>query len=188
MSGEALFSVRNLHKRYSGVVAVDDVSFDVRAGSITGLIGPNGSGKSTTIDCISGVQKCDGGQWTLEGKPLQGRSAHYHALSGLTRTFQAVRSYEDFTLKESVQVACQEHEHVGWLETFFETGRVRSIEAENASRAEELLHMVGLSPYVNAPVAVLSYGQRKLLSIACAMASDPKLVILDEPVSGSIRP
>lgn len=179
-----LFSVRNLVKRYGGIVAVNDVSFDVEQGSITGLIGPNGSGKSTTIDCISGVQKANGGQWSLGGQPLENLSPQRHALSGLIRTFQTIRSYEDFTLIESVLVAAQEHQRIGWWSAFASTAQVREIEQSSKARAAELLEMVGLSPYANAPVAVLSYGQRKLLSIVCAMASEPRLVILDEPVSG----
>lgn len=179
-----LFSVRNLVKRYGGVTAVNDVSFDVEAGSITGLIGPNGSGKSTTIDCISGVQKANGGEWSLDGQPLQGLSPQSHALKGLTRTFQTIRSYEDFTLIESIKVATQEHQRIGWFSAFASTAKVRAIEEAGTARAWELLEMVGLTAYAQAPVAVLSYGQRKLLSIVCAMASEPRLVILDEPVSG----
>jgi branched-chain amino acid transport system ATP-binding protein len=179
-----LFSVRNLVKRYGGVLAVNDVSFDVEAGSITGLIGPNGSGKSTTIDCISGVQKANGGQWSLDGRQLEGLPPQRHALAGLVRTFQTIRSYEDFTLVESILIAAQEHQDIGWWSAFATTARVREVERTNRARAAELLEMIGLSPYADAPVAVLSYGQRKLLSIVCAMASGPRLVVLDEPVSG----
>lgn len=182
--GKNLFSVRNLVKRYGGVVAVNDVSFDVEEGSITGLIGPNGSGKSTTIDCISGVQKANAGRWSLDGKALEGLPSHRHALSGLIRTFQTIRAYEDFTPIESIVVAMQEHQRVGWWNAFAATGQIRDIEGASRAKAGELLEMVGLSPYADAPVAVLSYGQRKLLSIVCAMASQPRLVILDEPVSG----
>jgi branched-chain amino acid transport system ATP-binding protein len=179
-----IFSVRHLEKRYRGVVAVDGVSFDVAAGTITGLIGPNGSGKSTTIDCITGFQKADGGAWSLEGRSLAGQSAHAHALAGLARTFQAVRAYENFTLVDNLAVAAQARDRIGWTAAFFGTAALREAEASARARARELIALVGLAPYADAPASVLSYGQRKLLAIAATMMGDPKLVVLDEPVAG----
>jgi branched-chain amino acid transport system ATP-binding protein len=103
----ALLQVRNLTKRYFGLTAVDDVSYDVEAGAIVGLIGPNGSGKSTSIDCISGFQPADGGRWSLDGIDLTGLAPHRVARAGLTRSFQTVRAYDELTLLENLQVAAQ---------------------------------------------------------------------------------
>jgi branched-chain amino acid transport system ATP-binding protein len=180
----ALLQVRNLTKKYFGLTAVDDVSYDVQAGAIVGLIGPNGSGKSTSIDCISGFQAADVGRWSLDGVDLTGLAPHRIARAGLTRSFQTVRAYDELTVLENLQVAAQENDGVGWLPALLHTATVRAAEAAAEARARDLLVTVGLSDYADAPAAILSYGQRKLLAIAASMMSHPKLVVLDEPVAG----
>ncbi len=177
-------SVRNLSKHYRGVKAVDGVSFDVMRGSITGLIGPNGSGKSTTIDCISGFTSADCGEWRVDGRVLTGTSAHQHSAAGLVRTFQNVRCYESMSVLENLRMAVVAKESVGLWSAFL--GSLRASAADEAARQHglELLELIGLSAYAEAPSSVLSYGQRKLLSIASTMMSKPRLVILDEPVAG----
>ena len=111
----AILSVTDLRKAYSGVHALDGVSFDVEAGSITGLIGPNGSGKSTAIDCISGFQKLDGGKVVLAGNDITGKVAHHIARAGLMRTFQTVRIYERLSLRDNLAIAAQQFDqcHLG---------------------------------------------------------------------------
>ena len=111
----ALLQVRNLTKKYYGLTAVDDVSYDVEAGTIVGLIGPNGSGKSTSIDCISGFQPADGGTWALDGLDLTNLPPHRIARTGLTRSFQTVRAYDELTLLENLCVAAQENDGISWL-------------------------------------------------------------------------
>jgi branched-chain amino acid transport system ATP-binding protein len=179
-----LLQVRGLTKSYLGLTAVDDVSYDVERGSIVGLIGPNGSGKSTGIDCVSGFQRPDAGEWFLDGQCLSGLPPHRIARTGLTRTFQTVRAYDDLTLLENLCVAAQEGDGEGWWAAFRRSSAVRAKEAQALARARELLRGVGLSQYEEAPAGVLSYGQRKLLAIASSMMAHPKLVILDEPVAG----
>ena len=180
----ALLQVRNLTKRYFGLTAVDDVSFDVEAGAIVGLIGPNGSGKSTSIDCLSGFQPADGGRWSLAGVDLTALAPHRIARAGLTRSFQTVRAYDELTLLENLQVAAQENDEIGWLPSLLHGAKVRAAEAAAEARARDLLATVGLADYADAPAAILSYGQRKLLAIAASMMSRPRLVVLDEPVAG----
>ena len=180
----ALLQVRNLTKRYFGLTAVDDVSFDVEAGAIVGLIGPNGSGKSTSIDCISGFQPADGGRWSLAGVDLTALAPHRIARAGLTRSFQTVRAYDELTLLENLQVAAQENDEIGWLPSLLHGAKVRAAEAAAEARARDLLATVGLADYADAPAAILSYGQRKLLAIAASIMSRPRLVVLDEPVAG----
>ncbi len=179
-----LLTVDELSKRYYGLTAVDSLSFAVPAGGIVGLIGPNGSGKSTTIDCISGFQAADGGRWSLDGVELTHLPPHRHAMAGLTRTFQAVRSYDELSLLDSLAIAAQEHDGHGWWAAFRSSPSLRRAEAAAAGRAMELLGLVGLGEYAEAPASILSYGQRKLLAIAAAMMPRPKLVVLDEPVAG----
>jgi branched-chain amino acid transport system ATP-binding protein len=179
-----LLQVRGLTKKYLGLTAVDDVSYEVEAGTIVGLIGPNGSGKSTSIDCISGFQPANGGQWSLGGVDLTGLPPHKIARAGLTRSFQTVRAYDELTLLENLCVAAQETDGVGWLQALWRGKPLRAAESAAEARAHDLLATVGLADYATAPAAILSYGQRKLLAIAASMMSRPRLVVLDEPVAG----
>jgi branched-chain amino acid transport system ATP-binding protein len=179
-----LLQVRGLTKKYLGLTAVDDVSYEVEAGTIVGLIGPNGSGKSTSIDCISGFQPANGGQWSLGGVDLTGLPPHKIARAGLTRSFQTVRAYDELTLLENLSVAAQETDGVGWLQALWRGKPLRAAESAAEARAHDLLATVGLADYATAPAAILSYGQRKLLAIAASMMSRPRLVVLDEPVAG----
>ena len=180
----ALLQVRGLTKKYLGLTAVDDVSYEVEAGTIVGLIGPNGSGKSTSIDCISGFQPANGGQWSLGGVDLTGLPPHKIARAGLTRSFQTVRAYDELTLLENLCLAAQETDGVGWLQALWRGKPLRTAESAAQARAHDLLATVGLADYATAPAAILSYGQRKLLAIAASMMSRPRLVVLDEPVAG----
>jgi branched-chain amino acid transport system ATP-binding protein len=180
----ALLKVRDLTKRYLGLTAVDNVSFEVEAGTIVGLIGPNGSGKSTSIDCISGFQPADAGQWFFDGLDITGMAPHRIARAGLARTFQTVRAYDELTLLENLCVATQENDGIGWMQALLRGKRLRSADAAAEARGRDLLATVGLADYAEAPAAILSYGQRKLLAIAARMMARPRLVVLDEPVAG----
>jgi branched-chain amino acid transport system ATP-binding protein len=179
-----LLDVRGLTKRYLGLTAVDGLSYQVEAGSIVGLIGPNGSGKSTSIDCISGFQPADGGEWFLDGEPLAGLPPHRIAHAGLTRTFQTVRAYDELSLLDNLRVAAQETDGHGWWAALRRSAALRESESRTANRARSLLETVGLARYADAPAAILSYGQRKLLAIAASIMAHPRLVVLDEPVAG----
>lgn len=179
-----LFQVRGLCKAFAGVPAVDDLSVDIEDGSIVGLVGPNGSGKSTTIDCLTRFQTADAGAWSLAGTDLSATSRYRIAHAGVTRTFQAVQAYGRLSVLENLCVACQEFDSVGWIDSIFGTSRLRAAEAEILDRAHALLEIVGLAHMTDAPVQILSYGQRKLLAIAGAMINAPRLTFLDEPVAG----
>ena len=179
-----LLAVEGLRKSYLGVSAVDDVSFTVAPGEIAGLIGPNGSGKSTTIDCLSGFQRADAGRWSLDGTALTGRAPHAIARCGLTRTFQTVRCYDALSLVENLTCATEARRPVGWGDAFFASAKLRAHEAAARGRALELLELVGLTRYADAPAGILSYGQRKLLALAGALMTEPKMILLDEPVAG----
>lgn len=179
-----LFEVRGLTKRYLGLTAVDDLSYAVEAGAIVGIIGPNGSGKSTGVDCISGFQAPDAGRWFLDGQELSGMPAHRIARAGLIRTFQNVQAYEELSLIENLCVARQEGDGVGWMVALRRGAALRQSELAARARGLELLELLGLVDYAEAPAAILSYGQRKLLAIAACLMASPKLIVLDEPVAG----
>ncbi|MCB2041985.1 MAG: ABC transporter ATP-binding protein [Rhodoferax sp.] len=183
-AARSVLEVHGITKRYLGLTAVDALSYQVEAGSIVGLIGPNGSGKSTSIDCISGFQRADAGEWFLDGAPLTGLAPHRIALAGLTRTFQTVRAYDELSLVENLCVASQESDGIGWWQALRRSSAMRQKETAAETRGLALLETVGLSAYARAPAAVLSYGQRKLLAIAASMMARPRVVVLDEPVAG----
>ena len=167
-----------------GVHAVDGASITVTEGSITGLIGPNGSGKSTIIDCVSGFQRRDSGDIIFAGRDIGGLRPEQIACAGLTRTFQDVRVFDRFSLIENLMVGEEPFEGVGWGGALLRTGRFRAAREKAEARARDLIGIVGLTRLVDAPAAVLSDGQKKLLALAAALMAEPKLVILDEPVAG----
>jgi len=175
----SLLHVEGLCKSFAGIRAVDDLSFSIEAGSVTALIGPNGSGKSTTIDCISGFTKADAGRVTLAGRDITGAPAHAVASAGLMRTFQNVRVYERFSLRDNLRMAA------GGTAAAKPWHLLRSAKRIPATALiDEYIERVGLKTYREAPAAILSYGQRKLLALAAALISRPAIVVLDEPLAG----
>lgn len=179
-----LLKIENLSKSFSGVHAVQDVSFAIQPNTITGLIGPNGSGKSTLIDSISGFQRVDSGRVLFQGTDITNWEPHRVARLGLVRTFQTVRVYDDMSLRQNLVQATQPFDGANWLDDFFRTSRYRRGQAEAADRANYLLDLIGLKRKQEAPAAILSYGQKKLLALGAALMTRPKLVVLDEPVAG----
>jgi len=162
---DPLLEVRNLTVRYGGVTAVDDVSLSVYEGQIVGLIGPNGAGKTTTIDALCGFHGCEG-TVLLNGRDVGGCSPHVRAGRGLARTFQLAGVSDDLTVAENVEV-----------------GQQRST-GNDAEALDGILHDLGLTDMRELQVSVLSQGQRQLVSVARALASEPKLLLLDEPAAG----
>ncbi|TGS87420.1 ABC transporter ATP-binding protein [Mesorhizobium sp. M3A.F.Ca.ET.174.01.1.1] len=183
-SDKPLLSVQNLRKSFSGIKAVSDLSFTVSRGEIVGLIGPNGSGKSTSIDCVTGFTKSDRGTTTLDGVELSHARPEQIAQAGLARTFQNVRVYDRLTVTENVLIARQAYDGVSWWKVLLGSLASRAAERRAEDRGRELIHLVGLGAMSTFPAAFLSYGQKKLLALAMALMSDPKIVILDEPLAG----
>ena len=170
-AGQVLLSVRNVSVRYGEVVAVDDVSFDVEAGTIVGLIGPNGAGKTTLIDAISGYTASTG-TVTFNGRSLNGLKPHQRIRAGLGRTFQGVELYEDLTVEENVSVGEEAARHGG---DHYDLGPEGPAALFRALRLDEVR---------DRPVRELSAGYRQLVSVARALAGRPRVVLLDEPASG----
>jgi ABC-type branched-subunit amino acid transport system ATPase component/ABC-type branched-subunit amino acid transport system permease subunit len=164
-STAALLQVRGLTVRYGGVVAVDDLSFTVPEGRITGLIGPNGAGKTTTMDAICGFASCQG-TIELSGRSLHGLMPHRRAALGLGRTFQGAALYEDLTVEENVVVG----QHVA--------------RDRKQAQVTAILSALGVASLSGRRVAELSQGQRQLVAVARALAGQPRLLLLDEPAAG----
>ena len=158
-----LLSVEHVTRRFGGVVAVDDVSLDVAEGEIVGLIGPNGAGKTTLFNLITRVDRADAGEIAFDGESLLRTAPHKIVRRGIARTFQNVELFTSMTVLEHVLV-----------------GR----HARRGRSARELLAYVGLSPLAHRPAAELSYGLRKRVELARALAAGPRLLLLDEPAGG----
>jgi branched-chain amino acid transport system ATP-binding protein len=166
----ALLSVRNVTRRFGGIVAVDDVSFDVEAGRIVGLIGPNGAGKTTMFNLITRIYRPDEGELWFDGESLLHARPYQVVARGIGRTFQNVELFRSMTVLENVLVGGHSH---GWLAGT----RVRA-------RALEILEYLGLRAVAHRPVSGLPFATLKRVETARALVSDPKLLLLDEPAAG----
>ena len=167
----ALLSIAGARKAFGGLVAVNDVSFDVREGELLGLIGPNGSGKTTMLNLISGALKPDGGEIVLSGQRISGLAAHRIARRGVARTFQLVRMLPAMDAERNVMAGAM-------------FGHRRLKEAEARMLARELLALVGLHGRNHVPVVALTYIDQKRVELARALASDPRVLLLDEWLAG----
>jgi len=178
--------VNNLRKTFGGIVAVDGVSFDVEAGTLTGLIGPNGAGKSTTFNLITGMLDPDSGTVRFNGEDITGLQPYEVANKGLARTFQIARELEEMTVLENMMLAPKGQ--VGeslWRSILPITrGAVRKQEAEQLDRVWEVLDFFEIDHLADEYAGNLSGGQRKLLELARALLTDPDVLLLDEPFAG----
>jgi len=178
----ALLEVRRIRKQFGGLVAVNDISFSIRAGDIVGLIGPNGAGKSTTFNLVSGVLPLTSGEVELLGQRIDGRAARDIARAGLSRTFQHVKLVPDMTVLENVALGCYLRTSSGTVAAMLGLDRAEEMQA----RAEALrqLRRIGLADHAHELAGNLALGPQRLVEIARALASDPSLLLLDEPAAG----
>lgn len=178
--------VRNLHKQFGGITAVDGATFEVEEGSLTGLIGPNGAGKSTTFNCITGVHQPTAGTVLFKGQDITGMKPHQIADRGLVRTFQIARELEDMTVLENMMLAPrnQSGERLTNAVTPGLRSEVVAEEEELRDEVWETLEFFEIDHLANEYAGNLSGGQRKLLEMARALMTDPDMVLLDEPLAG----
>ena len=174
---QPLLDGRGVTKRFGGLVAVNDVDFQVYPQEIVGLIGPNGSGKTTLFDCLSRVQSIDGGRVLFKGTDITGRKPHHVAHLGMARTFQVIRVYRKLTVLENMKVSRQWRGEKLW-------SQLKPSHADVETRANELIEFLKLAHLTHEPAETLSGGQRRLLELGMALMPDPDLVLLDEAASG----
>jgi branched-chain amino acid transport system ATP-binding protein len=178
-------STRDLSKRYGGVVAVDDVSLDLRDGEILGLIGPNGAGKTTLFDLITGFTPPDRGRVELCGRDVSDLTAWQRAALGMGRSFQDARLWPSLTVVETIALALHDEAEIhATVPAFLGLPRVAESEEELAIRTDELIDLMGLDAFRNKFVSELSTGSRRIVELACMLAHRPKVLLLDEPSSG----
>jgi branched-chain amino acid transport system ATP-binding protein len=179
-----LLVARGVAKRFGGVQALSDVSFEIRRGEIYGLIGPNGAGKTTLFNVLTGIYAPDGGTFTFDEQPLAGLKPNEVAERGIARTFQNIRLFGNLSALENVMIG----RHVRTKATVFgamlRNARTRAEERAIEKRAFELLDYVGVARRANDLARHLPYGDQRRLEIARALATDPKLLALDEPAAG----
>ncbi len=180
----ALLEVRGLIKQFGGNRAVDGASFHVEAGTVTGLIGPNGAGKTTCFNCIAGFLRTDGGRVLFDGHDVTGAAPHHMFRRGLTRTFQIPQELASLSVLENLLLVPGGQSGERLWGPLLRPGLVRRQERENVARAREVLELVQLEPLMRDPAGSLSGGQRKLLELARALMSRPRMILLDEPGAG----
>jgi branched-chain amino acid transport system ATP-binding protein len=182
--GQPLLEARKVTRRFGGLVAVREVDLTVRAGQIVGLIGPNGAGKTTFFNCITGMFSPSEGEVLFEGKRINGLPPDRITKLGIARTFQNLRLFANMTARENVLVGRHCRTREGVLSSVIRGPRFRREERESYERAAELLEFVGLAGKGDELARNLPYGDMRRLEIARALATEPKLVLLDEPTAG----
>lgn len=179
-----LLSVRHLHKHFGGIKAVDDVSLNVKAGDIYGLIGPNGAGKTTCFNLITGLYRADSGEFDLAGKPYSPQRIEKVTQAGIARTFQNLRLFNEMSVLENVMIGRHVRTRNGLWAALSRHCRARAEERETETLAWQWLEYTGIAQFAHYRACDLAYGHQRRLEIARALASDPKLLALDEPAAG----
>jgi len=181
---ESILKLQNVTMQFGGVVALNDVSFEIKKQEILGLIGPNGAGKTTVFNVITGVYQVTKGDITFEGKSLKGRKRYKITRCGVARTFQNIRLWGDMTALENVITATDTHKRSGLISGLFGLPVSRREEKRDKARAQELLDFIGIGEYADRLAKNLPYGVQRRLEIARALGTEPKLLLLDEPAAG----
>lgn len=179
-----LLRVEELTKRFGGLQAVSKLDLHVDSGEIVGLIGPNGAGKTTVFNLLTGAHRPTGGKVIFEGKDITGWRPHSVAALGMVRTFQITNIFSNFTVQENLALACNLKAGINYWGSVFRTRRSRAKERQVLQRCDEILETVGLESVKTANAGTLAHGHKNLLGIAIALAAEPKLLLLDEPLAG----
>ncbi len=180
----SILEVKNLGIAFGGLKAVDDFSVTIEKNDLYGLIGPNGAGKTTVFNLLTGVYKPDNGFIKLDGKNITGKSCVEINKDGIARTFQNIRLFSQLSVLDNVKAGLHNHHVYTTLEGILRLPRFRSMEKEMDRKALELLEVFGLGNHANVTASNLPYGMQRKLEIARAMATDPKLLLRDEPAAG----
>ncbi len=181
---EIMLSCRGLGVRFGGVVALDDVNFDVPEGSITAIIGPNGAGKTTLFNAFTGLVSPSGGAIHFNGEAIDALAPHQRACAGMVRTFQNLEIFTNMSVLDNVLAGC--HRTIGYtfLDALLKTPRYTRQEREHEAHAREALEFVGYDGPLDRPAGDLPFGGQRALELARAIAASPNLILLDEPAAG----
>jgi branched-chain amino acid transport system ATP-binding protein len=179
-----ILSVRGVSKRFGGLQAVDDLSFDVHRGSIKALIGPNGAGKTTLFNLISGFLPPDRGEIVFGDEEVQAMSSSQVASRGMVRTFQHIRLFPKMTVLENIMVGRHVHSRAGFLAGMLNLPFTWREERHIREKSLEILELLGIADHAGTEAASLAYGQQRIVEIGRALACEPKLLLLDEPAAG----
>jgi branched-chain amino acid transport system ATP-binding protein len=179
-----MLQVDKLTKNFGGLAAVNAVDMAVERGELVGLIGPNGAGKTTFFNLVTGYLKPSSGTVTFEGRDVTGKRPHSVAARGMIRSFQQDNVFADFTVLQNVQLACHLNSGINFWQTVFRTRSSRRNEDRIGKKAEEILEVVGIRHLADTTAGSLPHGHKRMLGIAVALACEPKLLLLDEPLAG----
>ena len=181
---KAQLSLQGISLSFSGVKALSDVSFAVERGEICAIIGPNGAGKSSLLNVVSGVYTPDQGRITFEGAPLPSANPHLAARRGIARTFQNIALFRGMSVLDNVISGRALHTQASFFEQALRVGRARADELSQREKAEEILEFLHIQRHRHSVVGKLPYGLQKRVELARALAAEPKLLLLDEPLAG----
>ena len=182
---DTILELRNLTIDFGGIRAVNDLSLSIASGELVGLIGPNGAGKTTVFNLITNAYQATSGEILMEGRSIRGLRPDQICRRGIGRTFQNIRLFPHMTAYENVELGLHSQPQYSVLEAFVRTPRAARLERETRRKAHEYLELVDLGAYANAVAGSLPYGLQRRLEIARAIASDPKILLLDEPAAGT---
>lgn len=179
-----ILELKKISKSFGGIKAINDTSFGINEGEIFALIGPNGAGKTTLFNIISGNYKSTSGEVFFKGEKINHLKPHNIVHLGIARTFQNIRLFSSMSVLENVMIGFNKQMNYGILEAFLHLGRFRKVEKEFKAKAYELLEELGISEFADEKATSLSYGQQRKVELARAMATNPSLLLLDEPAAG----
>jgi len=182
---DVLLTVKNIHKSFGGLIAINALSFQVKKNEIFAIIGPNGAGKTTLFNILTGFITTDNGEIQFENKTLHHEKPDVISRSGIARTFQNIRLFNALTVLDNVIVALDAHSQTFYLSALLHTTAFKKEEKKHREQAMQLLQVVGLEKQADRMAATLSYGDQRHLEIARALGLHPKLLLLDEPAAGA---
>jgi branched-chain amino acid transport system ATP-binding protein len=179
-----LLKIEQLSKRFGGLQAVADLSWEVGEREILGIIGPNGAGKTTAVNLVSGVIEPSSGRVFLDGREVTGQKPHVLVESGLVRTFQATTVFAGSTVRENLRRGAFRLLYPGFLATLFDTPKAKEARARTVAHVDEVMHWLGLERFGDHVASSLPYGIQKVLGMGIGLAARPRIILLDEPVAG----
>lgn len=181
---DVLLEARKITMKFGGLTAVCDLDISIRRGQLAGLIGPNGAGKTTVFNMLTGVYQPTDGEVFLDGQSIKGKKPYQISHMGATRTFQNIRLFKELTVLENVLIATHQHIQYGLWAPLLQTQKFFKEEVQQKKKALELLSIFNLDKKANEEASSLPYGEQRKLEIVRALATDPKIILLDEPAAG----